>query len=393
MPLGSIVIQHNPVVSKPLGGTYDLSLSPAGNVRLLKNSYTHIINDMGGFWTCKFDIIGSPDILGEFMDNGLGREVRCYNHYGVLGWEGVITTMRKTSRTNERMVTLEKSANKIYVVFSVASIPESQTVVVEDTDLQNVYGILELVDSLDDTVSIANRAESRANMLKQDLSDPHRQKEFRDKGDINIPPGMERMTMFCSGYVWYLLRRIYNETTNTDTNASTVVANVITNAGQFVKSSSVATNTQQINQFFVNNDIAWEVLVAAGETGDTSDDRYVAGMYDDRKFIYEKRKDSTLPNITLWKDGDNRIFDRSRRPIAGMLVRPNTYMRNTSIQNRPGRVYDSVWDDPQVTYVSSVRYSEQDQAVTISTEARVERLGSEKALLTLPERFRKYDRG
>jgi hypothetical protein len=377
-------------VSNPLGGKFNLSLGGTGIIKLQKNSYTQVIKDMGGFWTCKFDILGPPEDLGEFMDNGLGRDVRCYNHFGSAGWQGLVTTLRKTSRTNERLVSLERAANKIYVRFSLKGIPGSRTAVAEDTDLQNKYGILELIDSLDDPVSLANRAESLAEMRKKDLADPHRQKEFRDRGDPQIPSGLERLTIYCSGYSWYLTRRIYNKTTNTDADADTVVSSVITDTGEFVQSSSIAANTQQINQFFDKDDLSWDIITAAGETGDTSDDRYIAGMYEDRKFIYEARAASTLPNITLWKDKDNRIFNQSHRPIAGMLLRPNTYLRNTSIQNRPGKVYDTVWDDPQVTYVSSVRYDESDQSTTIVTEEPVRRLNAEAVTITLPKRLRRY---
>ncbi|KKM63029.1 hypothetical protein LCGC14_1515670 [marine sediment metagenome] len=371
MPFGSLVISHNPVVSNPPGGTFDLNLYPVGIVRVDPKSYVQIIKDMAGYFSCKFDILGPESILGELMDNGLGREVRTYNHYGVKAWEGVITTMRMSTRSSQRVETLEQMANKIKVRVSIDRISGQQTANVENAASQASYGIFETVEELGYLVTLKNRGDTLANILEKDLSDPHRQKEFRDKGDPNIPAGMAKLSVFCSGYYFYLTRRFYSAHVRANANTNVVISAIISNVGDFVKTSSVETNTQQVWQRYDNDDMAWDVIVTASKTGDTSDNRFVVGMYDDRSFIYEQRVSTTLPNITLIKDAQNRIFDRSSRPIAGMLLRPNTFMRNVSVANRPGKVYADVWDDPQVTYISTVRYTENGQKVRVQTEAQV----------------------
>lgn len=371
MSLGSIIIQHNPVVNTPPGGTYNLSLSPTGIVRFTPNSYQHKIKDMGGFWTCKFDIITSDEIAGELMDNGLGREVRTYNHQGLLGWEGVITTMREATRTRTRIETLERAANKIKVRISVEQISKQVTDVVNDTDMQNQYGILETVDSLEVPVSDLLRGKTRANLLRDDLADPHRLKDFRDKGDIKLRRGMSKVTVFCSGYYWYLIRRLYSSSTRGDANASTVVSAIISGVGQFVNTSDIETNTQQAKQRYNNDDFAWDVLTRLSETGDTSDVRFLSGMKENRKFVYGQRAASTLVNISLYKDANNNITTQSGRPIAGMLAKPNTYLRNVSVKNKPGRVYTDVWDDPQVAYISEVAYLEKGRKTRLTSENAV----------------------
>lgn len=376
MPLGSIVIQHNPVVSNPPGGEFNLSLQRTGITRLDFSSYRQVIKDMGGFYSCMFDILAPQRITDEFLDNGLGREVRCYNHYGALGWEGIITSMRQTMSISQRLESLERAANKTKVRYSVKQISDQLSTFVENTDMQNKYGILELVDSLDDPVSDASRADSRAEILVKDTSDPHRMKELRDRGDIKIPDGMSKLAVFCSGYYWYLTRRLYNKTTAGDANANTVISSIITDTGQFVASSDVATNTQQVTQNYKNDDLAWNVIVGVSETGDTADDRYISGMYENRKFVYEKRVAATLPNIKFWKDERNNIVDQSHRPLAGMLVRPNIFMRNTAVGNRPGKVYADVWDDPQVAYISEISYAERGQRVQFTAEEAISPLTS-----------------
>lgn len=368
MSLGSAVIKHNPVVSIPPGGTFNLPLYPTGQTRIIKDSYKHVIKDNGGFWTCKFDMLTSHEIAGEMMDNGLGREVNSYNDQGLHAFQGIITTMREATKTSTRLETLEKAANKIKVVLNIEQISKQRTAFVNDTDMQNQYGILEMVDSLDVKLSTDVRAKTRAELLKKDLADPHRAKEFRDKGDRKLPRGMSKITVFCSGYNWYLMRRLYNSSTRGAGNASTIVSSIITSVGQFVDTSSVATNTQQAGQRIQNDDIAWDVLFDLGETGDTADTRYIFGMYNNRKFIYEQRSLPTVDNISLYKDANNRITTRAGVPLAGMLARPNTYMRNVSIKNRPGKVYSDIWDDPQVAYISEVSYAEKGQKVKLSSE-------------------------
>lgn len=368
MPFGSAVIQHNPVVSTPAGGVYNLPLYTTGLTRIDRNSYQHKIKDMSGFRTCKFDIIGTDEIIGELMDNGLGREVRTYNHEGIKGWEGVITTMRQATKTSTRIETLEKAANKIHVRINVDGMSKQFNVPVNDFVMQNRYGILELVDSLEMELTDEIVANTRAELLKKDLADPHRVKEFRDRGDASLPIGLSKLSVFCSGYIWYLKRRLYNGTTKGTGNASTVIASIVSDVGQFIATSSVETNTQQVKTRFDNDDMAWDVVFQLAEAGDTADTRFISGMYEDRNFIYEQRAAPTLINITLRKDADNNITDRFNRPLAGMLARPNTFLRNVSIKNRPGKVYTDVWDDPQVAYISEVTYTESDQLVKVTSE-------------------------
>lgn len=373
MPFGSIVISHNPVVSNPKGGKFNLNLLPTGIMRISPKSYVQVSKGTGGFYTCKFDIFGPVEQIGEMFDNGLARDVKTYNHFGADAWQGIITSMRQTQKFGEEMVTLEQSANKLFVRSTESRNRKTIPSAIENIPMQNHYGILELVETLDDPIVSTNRADSLAERLKEDLSDPYRQKEFRDRGDLKIPDGMAKLSIFCQGYYWYLTRRIINVTTRTSANASTVVAAILTARGQFVDTTSIETNTQQAYQQLDNDDIAWDVLIALAETGDTSDDRYIIGMYKDRRFVYEKRTDATIPNISLWKDSRNRITDKSGRPLAGMLVRPDAFLRNTNIRNRPGKVYSSSWDDPQVTYIGSVEYSEANQSVKLQTEVTVPR--------------------
>ena len=371
MPFGSLIIGHNPVVVSPPAGTFNLGLYPVGVTRIDPNSYVHIIRDMAGFFSCKFDILGPESILGELMDNGLGREVRTYNHYGVKAWEGVITTMRMSTRSAQRLETLEQMANKIKVRVSIDRISGQQTANVENAASQANYGIFEMVEELGYLVTIKTRGDTLANILEKDLSDPHRQKEFRDKGDPSIPAGMAKLTVFCSGYYFYLTRRFYSAHVRANANTNVVISAIISSVGDFVNTSSIATNTQQVWQRYDNDDMAWDVIATASRTGDTSDNRFVVGMYDERSFIYEQRVSPTLPNISVFKDGDNRISDKTGRPIAGMLLRANTYMRNVSVANRTGKVYSDIWDDPQVTYIASVTYRENGQKVKVETEAQV----------------------
>ena len=384
MSLGSVVIQHNPVVGVPPGGSFNLPLYPTGTVRIDPNSYQHKIQDMGGFHTCKFDVIGPDEVIGEMMDNGLGREVRTYNHQGLVSWYGIITTMRQATQISTRIETLEKAANKIKVYLNIKQISQQVTVTINDTDMQNAYGILELVDSLNVRITDNTRADTRAELLKKDLADPHRLKEFRDKGDLKLPIGISKLSVFASGYIWYLKRRLYNSYTKGNGNASTVIDSIITAVGQFVDSSSVETNTQQAWKRYNNDDMAWDVITTLGETGDTADERFIAGMYENRKFVYEKRAATTLPNITLWKDSKNNITDRFGRPLAGMLVRPNTYLRNVPIKNRPGKVYTDIWDDPQVAYISEVTYTEKDQLVKVTSEEALAK--PSQATIEIPSR-------
>ena len=373
MPFGSIVIQQNPVVSNPNGGKFNLSLMPTGLVRMDPLSYKHVNKVTGGFYSCKFDILGPKINLDEMYDNGLAREVRTYNHQGLVGWQGLITATRQTTQDAQRMVTLEKTLNKVTVRYTQSRGRRTMPDPVENIASQNAYGILEHVEDLDIPTKSSAKADSLAALIESDLSDPYRLKEFRARGDRRIPNGMAKLTIFCQGYWWYLARRLYNKQTRSSANASTVVAAVITAAGQFVASSSVETNTQQSYQQFDNDDLAWDVLVGQGETGDTSDDRFIIGMYEDRKLIYEKRAAATLPNIRLWRNNQDMLTDRSGREIAGMTLRPDKFLRDTRIGNRPGKVYSSVWDDPQVTYVGSVEYSEADQNVRLQSEVPVPR--------------------
>ncbi len=359
--IGSINISENPVGTTPT--KFSSSLILGAPSQWGANSYSHEIRSMGGFWDCKFDILSKGKDIGnleEYLLNGLGRHVESYSPRGVKVWEGQINRMSLTLPGAQLDVSLDDMMNKVWVrhLTSEGGLIKRSTVF-EDTDSQAKYGIKEKVIQgviIKDTGVADDLAETVLNKyVKAVRPRPTVSPSGTAGGDI-------RLKVFCSGYIKTLFWRVYNlVTAHTDQNLSIQIQDVITAVAQFVNSSDIVANTQQVSQEYNRDETAFDVIMGLVRLADSSQNRHIAGMYEDRKFKYEQVKGNSFSDVKYnfrIRDNEKKITESgSGVAVPFSEIRPNEYIRIPDIFVGTTRA-NNIDEDPQVTYIESVTYQE-----------------------------------
>lgn len=327
------------------------------------NSYEHEIRTMGGFWNCEFDLLPGKIGLGyleEYLLNGLGRHVESYSPNGVKIWEGQITRMNFQIPGASMNVSLIDMANKTWVRFLTSEgglIKRSAEF--ENAASQARYGIKEKAIQgviIKDTGVADNLAQLYLNTYVNAIRPRPTVSPSGSAGD------RIKLTVFCDGYIKTLMWRVYNLVTqHTDQNLSIQIQDIITAVGQFVASTSIVTNTQQVSQEYDRDDTAFDIIMGLVRLADSSQNRHIAGMFENRKFTYEQVRATALADVKYnfrIRSNKKRIFESGTgREIPFSEIRPNNYIRLSDVfTGTPGKA--NISDDPQVTYIDSVTFKE-----------------------------------
>lgn len=378
MSVSTIVISQNPVVARPKPASFSLTLFGDGGIRFVPASETHSLVDQGWFLTAGFDIEGSEDQLNEIFSNGLARAITIYDELGILAWEGIATTYTIKTRTTERLVSLENIANRIIIRVNVDGNKHAKTKRFNDTDSQNQYGILTKVLHITKNTDGLGNADNIKQVAQDNMSDPYKMVEINNIINTTIPRGHAILSVTCKGYMFYMTKRRFNKLTkNTAANISTVIAEIITDKGDFVASTKIVTNTQQVNQHFRGDKMAFTHISSLSKESDSSNNKYIFGMSEGRVFFYRKRATEALNNLRLTRDRDGIVRDTREGFISPIRIVPDQYMRDTSIMNEPGTIYKKMRLDPQVSYIERVVYrnaNDEAQIVSVRKTHRNRRL-------------------
>jgi len=363
MSIGSISITNDPVVGV---SEFTDNLVAGSDSAWAPNSYGHEIRAMGGFWSAGFDILPNRlgiEYLNEYLLNGLGRKVSAYTQEsGALAFEGKIMRMRLHIHGVSVQVSLENMTNKTWVRYltSEGGLIKRSTVQ-EDSGSQTAYGIKEVVNS-GAIIPSSTIADQVASAYLKEYSTPTRTRISIEVGrntdqDISL-------SVFCHGYFRTLNWRTYNQTAlQTLQTVDEQIQDVIDDVGQFINSSNLATNISLVSRVYDRDELAGNIILDLSRLADSSNNRYVVGVYKDRLLKYEQA--ATLTNeedirYTFRMRDNKQVFNRAGtdRELSPAEVRPNNWMRITDIF--PGQIiHDTdLSKDPQTTFVESVIFRE-----------------------------------
>ena len=173
-----------------------------------------------------------------------------------------------------------------------------------------------------------------------------------------------RLHVVCSGYMGALGWRVYNQTSNSGTqNANLEVSAIITATGSFVSDTEIDTNTTQINKYTGDYIASLKRLQDIASIGDSSNKRWLAYMYEDRKIFY-KQQANTITYYRRMSDPKQQIFDLFGRSVPYWEIRPNTWIRTSDIQPFEVTPTDLI-DDRSAMYIESVRWNENTNTINL----------------------------
>lgn len=339
----------------PLGGSH------IGNLEDELSGYSHEISAVGGFMTAQLILLMSRDSSYEWFERGLGRKIRVMSNNKTV-FEGFVNTVTFTlGGTSEVIGPLTDIGNRVSAIYSpvdFAPYPPvvgnpTTTLIVQDQDSQDLYGIWEKVLSMGRATDDA--AEKSRDVYMQEMKYPTR------SGDVNVSPGAQsgaQITLDILGHIYWLQAYVYDDPTEGLTQLSTKMKDVLTADPNNVFSGNYDYISTQ-NSLVPVSDLrfAWDVIMEMLTLGNDSNDyRRTFGFYEDQIAYYE--------TITTDIDYEYRVSDPSQRVtfqnvvIPPWEVRPGGWIMvpdfSQLIYTPLSSVYPS--EDPRVRFMETVRY-------------------------------------
>jgi hypothetical protein len=315
---GYIVITSNPITPRD---TFAEQIQTTELLEIPKN----VIRANGWFWEYRFTIPGRTRTRAlEFLNNGPGRAIKVYNAQTNVDFEGIVNTViLDTGATVERN-TLADVGNKVWgrrIPVGGGVVTRSNTY--ENGTSQNRYGVKSWV------VTMGEVRAATANQWAQIVLDERAFPAPKpDQLRIGQPVSGPELTFICIGWARTLGWLAYNQTVNLgEVNANVVVSDIIGDAdvGQFIKSSTVETNTTQFSREHDADRTPLELLESIATFGDSSLNPWVFGMNEDRHFYYQEARGPQDFYVYNLHDPERGVSFKGKR-IDPNEIRPDFYI-------------------------------------------------------------------
>ncbi len=355
---------------------------------LVENSYSHEIRAMGGFWASKFKIANRKYGIQYFEDlllTGLGRHVEVGDTQAKIAWEGKVTGLNLVLPGISYSVKLNNMSNRVWARYVATAAGQEIGATIQDydaelvakldpeldgsnsvvrstkqnnSDSQTRYGIKEKV--LSGGLGSSTLVDQATQAYLDNFDNPAKPTIlFSDSGQSQEMPVLE---VECQGYFRTLDWRTYNQTAlSLNDDISDIIAAVVTAAGEFIGSVEITANTSQASQVYDSDRTASAILLDLARRGDSSNNRYVLGVYEERKLIYEPIDITGRDNITYFTQAlsnDRNIRTQNGRVVGYPEIRPGKFLMVEDMMGISPANYDTITEDPQVTFIESVVYQE-----------------------------------
>ena len=322
-------------------------------------SYEHSYTALGGFWSANISLKVPLVELEEWINNGVGREIKVKGRATSVVFEGIVNRISlEVSGYSISIGPYMDISNKVKITYSslvdlgdgtVTGI-RSETSYIEDISSQQKYGVLIK------NFSAGGISESYVTELQTMLLD--RYKNPLRSEDLNIPGSLDSkivdLKLECVGYIHLMQKYLYNSTTTGLQFLSVKLKNIIEEEPNFVFSHSVEENQLEVPAFENDDNEAWGLVKSLVTLGDSNFFRYVFGCYENRKIIYRSVVEDVI-YYRPFREGTGTLLDRLGGSIQPWQVRPGIYIMVSDIF--PGKPLPSdITSDMRIIYVETVQF-------------------------------------
>jgi hypothetical protein len=324
------------------------------------DAYSQEVRALGGMWAANIAQRDRQSKIEDWIAGGLGRHIVVYDDAQQVIFEGFVNKISANlgPLSVERGPLLDVS-NKIFLVYSTVDTAVSppilgvraRTSTVEDTDSQDKYGIFETPLSSGGVTS--TEADEIINTFIVERAEP------QTSQSINIPPSAEpSVSLEILGYVHWLFYP-YNQTANTGTqNLSDQLEDILTADPNGIISTDYAgitANTLPVKRYENDDSSAWGLIKSLVAQGDASDNRYIFGIYQDRKARYEAIP-TTLTYQQRLQDPQARIETLAGQRVLPWNVLPGKWLLESDfLIGQP--VPATLREDQRAVFIESAQYS------------------------------------
>ena len=334
------------------------------------SAYSHVIKALGGFWSATMTQSVSPATMDDWILNGIGRHIRVHDETLGLCWEGFANQVDAVyGALTFTRGPLMGTANRVKGTFStvdVTVIPptegiEDETVWVDHVGSQIEHGIFPVVISVSET-NPADALNVTNSFLAQHAWPIGNQ--LWATGAAQAPA----LTIQCLGYVHWLFY-VYNQLAtagfiNTDAKIVDILTGVdaVTGNPYNLNSAWLPFGTTHVETpaapaappyYEYEDHTAWELIQGIVARGDTNQNRWLFGIYEDREAYYQQAP-TTVEYKTKLSDPAQRVFGPTE--VKPWQVRPGKWLRFSDfLANAPNVA--SLELDPRVMFIEDVTYT------------------------------------
>lgn len=344
--------------NSPINSQYD------GNYQDLTQyitSYSHTISASIGFDSAVFSFPASIYNMEQLVESAVGKRVVVYNEGGSMVWEGFVNSIdyefgvQRTSRGN-----LMDVSNRVSVSYAPLNIlvspPEvgeqTYTLIEEDEDSQDKYGILETIVS-GGTLQDADAENIRDLYLKEN-------KHVITTNTVSVGVASEPSIKFnCLGYYHWLEKYVYNCSDTGTTMISDRIEAILDfnpNTKMYSATNNIGYNPWLIVAFDEDNKTASTHIKELLAFGDANDNRYIFGCYENRVFEY-KVVPTEYEYYTSSLSGGDSIRNDNNTAIAPYDVRPGKWLMITDMLIGTSDSQLASKDDPRGLFIETVDYT------------------------------------
>lgn len=329
-------------------------------------SYDHSHLALGGFWNANVTIRVPFMEIGEWIERGVGLELRVRGKARTTVFEGIVNRVSMdVGGYNVSIGPYMDICNKIKITYSVlvqlgdgtATGLRAETDYLSDTVSQGKYGILTKNFSAGG-ISEDYVAELQ-NMLLLRYANPAKSEDLNIPGDVGEK--MVDVKLECLGYIHLLQKYFYNSETTGAQDLSSKLEDIIDAEPNSSFAHNIAENTLQVGAFENDDNEAWGLVKGLLALGDVNYERYNFGCYADRTIHY-KAVDETIVYYRSLREGSGFLHDRLGGTVNPWDVKPGIYLMVTDML--PGKpVTSDINSDPRVIFAESVQFRMPDNLI------------------------------
>ena len=341
----------------------------ADAIKYIPESYSHSSDVNGGYKSCQFAITCSA-LEAEDWYTSLG------NHIEVSGdgldkvWEGFVNSVDiNIGPTTITRGPLMDVVNRLTVSYSEVSRgynlggvnttlggEQLYTTPYNDTDSQDIWGIQEMI------LSAGSINPGEIAYLPQAYTDDNKHPPVSQNVSMGAGGGGEAVvTVSCLGYVAFLDKFIYSEESagSVTIDLDQKIKNILADDPNGIFStdySKIDSNTTAVSRYESDYKLAKGAITELVPLGDSSFNRYIWGVYNDRVVEYHVIP-TDIRYIYSILDGKSRIVEVGGGEVNPWEVMPGEFIQIINLL--PGITTDSSdkKKDPRIMFIESVEYS------------------------------------
>jgi len=350
----------NIALKSPLVGTRNY---PDMKLTGITDSYNHVISAFGGFDTAEIVLSGNQLNVEELFDTGLVRHVQVHNQGLSLVWEGFVDEIELVigglTMTRGPVMGIANRVSAVYADDGSGPGPvppvigaRDVTAIADNTASQALYGIVEKV--LSTGPRDATEAEQERDTYLAENAYPATSQQLT----LGQTGSKAQVTLRCKGYFNWLDAYVYNYVVDKlTTTVSTKLRRILaadTNAIFSTDYSGIETNAVATGGYEDDDMMAMALIKSAVALGGASYDRYLFGVYDNRKVIAET---SSSNWEYQWRiaDRSQNVYNRSGAKVDPWDIKPGKWLFLPDfLSNRTQPT--NLRLDPRMIFIESVSF-------------------------------------